>query len=81
MICDFSILFKGNPLIAIHQGRYYKTKEGLAIGPGCVVKGLEYCAGTNSILIGKPNALFFKSALAEGIDPSTCIMIGDVSSS
>lgn len=71
---------KDHKLIAIHEGKYYKRKDGLALGPGCFVKGLEYAAGTKSILIGKPNEYFFKSALmGTQISVEDCVMIGDVS--
>lgn len=66
-------------LVAIHEGKYYKRKDGLALGPGCFVKGLEYAAGVESILIGKPNEYFFKNALIDGVNVDECVMIGDVS--
>lgn len=49
------------------------------MGPGCFVKGLEYSSGAKSILIGKPNEYFFKSAI-DGTDIAIedCVMIGDV---
>lgn len=28
------LILSGAPLIAIHKGRYYKRKDGLALGPG-----------------------------------------------
>uniref|UniRef100_A0A1Q3FIR1 Haloacid dehalogenase-like hydrolase domain-containing protein 2 n=1 Tax=Culex tarsalis TaxID=7177 RepID=A0A1Q3FIR1_CULTA len=64
-------------LVAIHEGKFYKTKDGISVGPGCFVKGLEYSTGVKSICIGKPNEYFFRSALPEGVDPSECVMIGD----
>ncbi|XP_075145270.1 haloacid dehalogenase-like hydrolase domain-containing protein 2 [Haematobia irritans] len=76
----FNILLsnKNHRLIAIHEGKYYKRKDGLALGPGCFVKGLEYSTGTKSILIGKPNEYFFKSALiGNDIAVEDCVMIGD----
>ncbi|XP_073823565.1 haloacid dehalogenase-like hydrolase domain-containing protein 2 [Musca autumnalis] len=76
----FNILLanKNHKLIAIHEGKYYKRKDGLALGPGCFVKGLEYSSGTKSILIGKPNEYFFKSAIAgTDIAIEDCVMIGD----
>ncbi|XP_037816575.1 haloacid dehalogenase-like hydrolase domain-containing protein 2 [Lucilia sericata] len=75
----FNILLanKEHKLIAIHEGKYYKRKDGLALGPGCFVKGLEYATGTKSILIGKPNEYFFKSALSDDINVEECVMIGD----
>lgn len=51
----------------------------MALGPGCFVKGLEYSSGTKSVLIGKPNEYFFKSALnGHDISVENCVMIGDV---
>lgn len=72
-------MLNGNgKLIAIHEGRYYKTQGEMALGPGFVVKGLEYSAGVKSIVIGKPNEYFYKSALPN-VRLENCIMIGDVS--
>ncbi|XP_030376641.1 haloacid dehalogenase-like hydrolase domain-containing protein 2 [Scaptodrosophila lebanonensis] len=75
----FNILLqqKERKLVAIHQGKYYKRADGLALGPGCFVKGLEYATGTTAELIGKPNPYFFRSALPEDLKPEQCVMIGD----
>ncbi|XP_037030270.1 haloacid dehalogenase-like hydrolase domain-containing protein 2 [Bradysia coprophila] len=73
----FSILLKKHPLIAIHEGKYYKTSQGIAVGPGCFTRGLEYAAGTKAIIVGKPNPFFFKSALPPNVQPEECCMIGD----
>lgn len=69
---------KNNPLIAIHEAKYFKRSDGLAIGPGCFTRGLEFATGQRSIVIGKPNPYFFKSAIPEGINVEECCMIGDV---
>ncbi|CAD6996849.1 haloacid dehalogenase-like hydrolase domain-containing protein 2 [Ceratitis capitata] len=68
---------KNNRLVAIHQGKYYKRNDGLALGPGAFIKGLEYATSTNSVLIGKPNEYFFRNAIPEGICSEECVMIGD----
>ncbi|KAJ6638783.1 Haloacid dehalogenase-like hydrolase domain-containing protein 2 [Pseudolycoriella hygida] len=73
----FLILLKKHPLVAIHEGKYFKTSDGLAVGPGCFTRGLEYAAGTKAIIVGKPNPFFFKSALPDGVQPEECVMIGD----
>lgn len=65
-------------MIAIHAGKYYKRNDGLALGPGCFVKGLEYAAQCTAELVGKPNKTFFTSAL-NSISPENAVMIGDVS--
>ncbi|XP_053668212.1 haloacid dehalogenase-like hydrolase domain-containing protein 2 [Anopheles marshallii] len=64
-------------LVAIHEGRYYKAKDGIALGPGCFVKGLEYSTGVSAVCIGKPNEYFFRSALPEDVAVEECVMIGD----
>ncbi|CAG9855809.1 unnamed protein product [Phyllotreta striolata] len=72
----FRHLQNGAQLIAIHEGKYYRRFDGLALGPGCFIKGLEYSAQCTAELIGKPNASFFLSALGD-IPPNQAVMIGD----
>ncbi|XP_019536376.3 haloacid dehalogenase-like hydrolase domain-containing protein 2 [Aedes albopictus] len=64
-------------LVAIHEGKFYKTNQGISLGPGCFVKGLEYSTGVKSVCIGKPNEYFFRSAMPDGLKPEECVMIGD----
>lgn len=65
-------------MVAIHEGKYYKTAGSLALGPGAFVRGLEYASNTKAIVVGKPNAFFFRSAIPADVPLSECIMIGDV---
>ena len=69
----------GAELVAIHKGRYFSCVDGLSLGPGPFVVGLEYATGKTATVIGKPEKSFFLSAL-EGLDclPHQAIMIGDV---
>lgn len=71
------VLRNGGQLVAVHAGRFFKTPQGYAVGPGFVTKGLEYSTGVTQIVIGKPDPLFFKSGIPQGIEPSRCVMIGD----
>lgn len=64
--------------MAIHEGKYYKTGGGLALGPGAFVRGLEYASNTKATVVGKPNAYFFQSAVPSDVPLTECIMIGDV---
>lgn len=45
----FRLLLNGAQLIAIHKGRYYKRKDGLALGPGPFVEALEYATDVKVI--------------------------------
>ncbi|XP_043937780.1 haloacid dehalogenase-like hydrolase domain-containing protein 2 isoform X2 [Protopterus annectens] len=74
----FRLILDGAPLIAIHKARYYKRKDGLALGPGPFVTGLEYATDTKAIVVGKPEKTFFLEALRSiGCAPEEAIMIGD----
>lgn len=53
------LLLDGAPLIAIHKGRYYRRGDGLALGPGPFVTGLEYAADCRATVVGKPERSFF----------------------
>lgn len=72
----FRHLLDGAQLIAIHAGKYYKRNDGLALGPGCFVKGLEYSSQCKAEVVGKPNEDFFKNALGN-VPPAEAVMIGD----
>ncbi|KAK6618556.1 Haloacid dehalogenase-like hydrolase domain-containing protein 2 [Polyplax serrata] len=72
----FRLIMKGAKLIAIHEARYFKQPDGLSLGPGPFVKGLEYATETKAIVVGKPTTTFFEAAL-NGDDPATAVMIGD----
>ncbi|CAJ0924592.1 unnamed protein product [Ranitomeya imitator] len=68
----------GAPIIAIHKARYYKKKDGLALGPGPFVTALEYATDTKAIVVGKPEKTFFLEALrSTDCCPEEAVMIGD----
>ena len=71
-----------SPLIAIHRGKYLRDGDGeLSLGPGGFVSCLEEASEISAITVGKPNASFFCSAIAdwveEGISPDEILMVGD----
>ncbi|GAB1861682.1 Haloacid dehalogenase-like hydrolase domain-containing protein 2 [Camponotus japonicus] len=72
----FRLLLNGASLLAIHEGRYYKRPDGLALGPGAFIKGLEYSSNVKAEVVGKPTIEFFKAALGD-VDPAQAVMIGD----
>ncbi|KAL6472837.1 hypothetical protein MHYP_G00190250 [Metynnis hypsauchen] len=74
----FRLILDGAPLIAIHKARYYKKKDGLALGPGPFVTGLEYATDTQATVVGKPEKTFFLEALRDlNCSPEEAVMIGD----
>lgn len=76
----FRLVLDGASLIAIHKAKYYKRPDGLALGPGPFVQGLEYATGVTATVVGKPERAFFTEALVSlGCRPEDAVMIGDVS--
>ncbi|XP_073440865.1 haloacid dehalogenase-like hydrolase domain-containing protein 2 isoform X1 [Dendrobates tinctorius] len=74
----FRLALDGAPIIAIHKARYYKKKDGLALGPGPFVTALEYATDTKAIVVGKPEKTFFLEALrSTNFCPEEAVMIGD----
>lgn len=76
----FKLLLKGSTLIAIHKARYFKRKDGLALGPGPFVEALQYATDAKPIIVGKPEKEFFLNGLKNfNCRPNEVAMIGDVS--
>ncbi|CAN9504854.1 unnamed protein product [Ophioblennius macclurei] len=74
----FRMILDGAPLIAVHKARYYKRKDGLALGPGPFVAGLEYATDCKASVVGKPEKTFFTQALSDlGCSATEAVMIGD----
>nr|XP_045218908.1 haloacid dehalogenase-like hydrolase domain-containing protein 2 [Macaca fascicularis] len=73
----FWLLLDGAPLIAIHKARYYKRKDGLALGPGPFVTALEYATDTKATVVEKPETFFLEALRGTGCEPEEAVMIGD----
>ncbi|MBS1212259.1 MAG: HAD-superfamily subfamily hydrolase like protein [Proteobacteria bacterium] len=74
----FNRLMAGAQLIAIHKNRYWQTSVGLSLDIGGFVAALEYCSGTEALVVGKPSADFFRLALDDmELDARTVVMVGD----
>lgn len=63
----FRALRAGARLVAVHKNRYWLTREGPTLDAGPFVVGLEYAAGVEATLVGKPAPAFFELA-AEILD-------------
>ncbi|MGE5385481.1 MAG: TIGR01458 family HAD-type hydrolase [Betaproteobacteria bacterium] len=78
MNAAFRFLMDGLPLVAMARNRYFKETDGLTLDMGAYVAALEYAAGTQATVVGKPAAPFFLGALAElGVAPGDAVLIGD----
>ena len=68
----------GARLIAGHKARLYMDAGGPKLGPGAIVKGLEYASGKRATSVGKPLAIMFKIPLEEHrCTADKALMVGD----
>ncbi|GLZ87134.1 hydrolase [Metapseudomonas resinovorans] len=74
----FQLLIGGAPLICMGDNRYFRALGALHLDAGPFVRALEYAAGTTALVLGKPSADFFASALDDmGVSADQALMIGD----
>jgi HAD superfamily hydrolase (TIGR01458 family) len=74
----FRLLMAGAPLVAIGDNRYFRADDGLHLDAGPFVRALEYAAGVDAVIAGKPASTFFLEVLADlGVSPEDTVMVGD----
>lgn len=59
----FRLLMEGADLIALEKDRYWMEGDGPMLSAGPVVAAVEYAAGIEAEVIGKPSPAFFQRAL------------------
>jgi HAD superfamily hydrolase (TIGR01458 family) len=74
----FVELRNGARLVCLHKNRWWETARGPLLDAGAFVAGLEYAAGVEAEVVGKPTRAYFEAALAElGAKPEDAVMVGD----
>lgn len=74
----FGMMVYGAELVALHRGRFWQVGTDLRLDIGAFVAGLEYAAGKEAIVIGKPSPSFFQMAISDlGVPAAQTAMIGD----
>jgi HAD superfamily hydrolase (TIGR01458 family) len=74
----FAELQGGAELYCLHKNRWWQTGRGPLLDSGSFVAGLEYAAGVEAQVLGKPSRAYFQAALdAVDGDPERTWMIGD----
>lgn len=74
----FSLLRGGARLVALHKNRICRHGDDIALDAGPFIAALEYAAGVEAVVVGKPAAAFFDLALADlGVTAAEAIMVGD----
>jgi HAD superfamily hydrolase (TIGR01458 family) len=74
----FAQLRDGARLVCLHKNKWWQTAGGPLLDAGAFVAGLEYAAGLDAEIVGKPTAAYFEAALAElGARAEDTTMVGD----
>jgi HAD superfamily hydrolase (TIGR01458 family) len=74
----FSELDAGAELYCLHKNRWWQTARGPLLDAGAFVAALEYAAGVEATVLGKPSAAYFAAALeALDADAELTWMVGD----
>jgi HAD superfamily hydrolase (TIGR01458 family) len=74
----FAALGSGAGLVCLHRNRWWQTSRGPLLDAGAFVAGLEYAAGVEAEVVGKPSRPYFDGALADlGADAAGAWMVGD----
>jgi HAD superfamily hydrolase (TIGR01458 family) len=74
----FASLRQGARLVCLHKNRWWQTGSGPLLDSGAFVAGLEYAAGVDAEVVGKPSQAYFEAALAAlGARPEEAWMVGD----
>jgi HAD superfamily hydrolase (TIGR01458 family) len=74
----FLELLAGAELYCLHRNRWWQTADGPRLDAGAIVAGLEYAAGIEAIVLGKPSPAYFQAAIdAIDSDPELTWVVGD----
>jgi HAD superfamily hydrolase (TIGR01458 family) len=74
----FAELQSGADLYCLHKNRWWQTSRGPLLDSGAFVAGLEYAAGVEAVVLGKPSQMYFEAALeALDAEPTLTWMVGD----
>ena len=74
----FRCVMDGAELIALQKNRYWMRADGLSLDVGPFVAAIEYAAGRDAYVVGKPARAFFEQTLAQlGAAPGEAAMVGD----
>ncbi len=74
----YHLLLDGAAYVAMHRNLSWRTAGGIDLDSGAYALGLEAASGVSPVVLGKPSADFFRTALdAIGVAADRSLMIGD----
>jgi HAD superfamily hydrolase (TIGR01458 family) len=74
----FREVMDGAELVALQKNRFWLTADGLSLDAGPFVAAVEYGAGTEALVVGKPSEAFFRLVLDDmGAERESAAIVGD----
>jgi HAD superfamily hydrolase (TIGR01458 family) len=74
----FQLCMAGAPLLGVGYNRYYKSGDQLLMDVGGFIRAVEFAAGVEATIVGKPSGEFFRQVLAStSAVPERILMVGD----
>src|SRR6188474_3942586 len=74
----YAELREGARLVCLHKNKWWQTNRGPLLDSGAFVAGLEYAAGVEAEVVGKPTPAYFQASLgALDAEPGETVMVGD----
>ncbi len=74
----FAMVREGARLVALHKNRFCRRGDAIGLDAGPFVAAVEYAAGVEAVVVGKPSVDFFKLALDDlGVPAAEALMVGD----
>ena len=74
----FQLCMEGAPLLGVGYNRYFQSGGQLLLDAGAFIRAVEFAAGVEATIVGKPSATFFEEVLAStGAAAARALMVGD----
>ena len=74
----FQLCMEGAPLLGVGYNRYFKSGGQLLMDAGAFIRAVEYAAGVEAIIVGKPSGDFFEQVTASTTArKAQTLMVGD----
>ena len=74
----FQLCMAGAPLLGVGYNRYYKSGAQLLMDVGGFIRAVEFAAGVEATIVGKPDREFFRQVLASTTATAEgALMVGD----
>jgi HAD superfamily hydrolase (TIGR01458 family) len=72
------LCLEGAPLVGVGYNRYYRSGGRMLLDAGAFIRAVEFAAGVEATIVGKPAGAFFNQVLASmAVQAADAMMVGD----